>query len=78
MDAALQRAASAPRVSTAHPLVVKLGGSVVRSAELAAWLDAIAQAPRPVVVPFFQGVHRGKEVVLYLAAQGEEPILHLL
>ena len=30
--------------------MVKLGGSVVRSAELAAWLDAIAQAPRPVVV----------------------------
>jgi aspartokinase-like uncharacterized kinase len=30
--------------------VVKLGGSVIRSGELAAWLDAIAAAPCPVVV----------------------------
>lgn len=50
MDAALQRAASAPRVSTAHPLVVKLGGSVVRSGALASWLDVIAQADRPIVI----------------------------
>ena len=40
----------APVAVEAPPIVVKLGGSVVRSAELAAWLDAIAQAPRPVVV----------------------------
>ena len=33
-----------------RPIVVKLGGSVVRSAELPAWLDAIAGAQSPVVV----------------------------
>ena len=32
------------------PIVVKLGGSVVRSSELGAWLDAIATSPEPVVV----------------------------
>ena len=32
------------------PIVVKLGGSVVRSGELPAWLDAIAAAQSPVVV----------------------------
>ncbi len=32
------------------PIVVKLGGSVVRSSELGAWLDAIAASPEPVVV----------------------------
>jgi 5-(aminomethyl)-3-furanmethanol phosphate kinase len=32
------------------PIVVKLGGSVVRSAELTSWLDAIAAAPQPIVV----------------------------
>ena len=32
------------------PIVVKLGGSVVRSGELDAWLDAIAAAPGPVVL----------------------------
>jgi aspartokinase-like uncharacterized kinase len=31
-------------------MVVKLGGSVVRSGELFAWLDAIAGAQAPVVV----------------------------
>ena len=30
--------------------VVKLGGSVVRSRELSAWLDVIAASPRPIVV----------------------------
>ena len=40
----------APIAVGATPIVVKLGGSVVRSAELAPWLDAIARAPRPVVV----------------------------
>jgi aspartokinase-like uncharacterized kinase len=36
----------------APPVVVKLGGSVVRSrsGELSAWLDAIAASPRPAVV----------------------------
>lgn len=37
--------APAPR-----PVVVKLGGSVVRSSELQAWLDAIAASARPIVV----------------------------
>ncbi len=32
------------------PLVVKLGGSVIRSPELNAWLAAIASADRPVIV----------------------------
>jgi aspartokinase-like uncharacterized kinase len=34
----------------ARPIVVKLGGSVVRSSELSAWLEAIAAASRPIVV----------------------------
>jgi dihydroneopterin aldolase len=33
-----------------RPIVVKLGGSVVRSPELPAWLDAIASSLRPIVV----------------------------
>jgi dihydroneopterin aldolase len=33
-----------------RPVVVKLGGSVVRSAELPAWLDTIAASPLPTVV----------------------------
>jgi len=40
----------APISDDAPPIVVKLGGSVVRSRELSAWLDAIAASPRPVVV----------------------------
>ena len=40
----------APEAGTARPIVVKLGGSVVRSGELAAWLDAIAGARVPIVV----------------------------
>lgn len=36
--------------SEAGPIVVKLGGSVIRSTELAAWLDAIATARHPIVV----------------------------
>lgn len=39
-----------PVAGEAALVVVKLGGSVVRSGELAAWLDAIAAAPCPVVV----------------------------
>ena len=34
----------------AQPIVVKLGGSVVRSPELSAWLDTIAAAPQPIIV----------------------------
>ena len=33
-----------------QPIVVKLGGSVVRSAELSRWLEAIATAPQPIIV----------------------------
>jgi dihydroneopterin aldolase len=44
------RAGLAPHRAEAAPIVVKFGGSVVRSAELAAWLDAIAAAPLPIVV----------------------------
>ena len=33
-----------------RPVVVKLGGSVVRSPELSAWLAVIAVAPRPAIV----------------------------
>jgi len=40
----------APLAAEARPIVVKLGGSVVRSAELTGWLDAIAATPRPIVV----------------------------
>jgi aspartokinase-like uncharacterized kinase len=40
----------APRVGQTRPIVVKLGGSVVRSAELPRWLDAIAAAPAQVIV----------------------------
>jgi aspartokinase-like uncharacterized kinase len=42
--------ASAPAAVETGLAVVKLGGSVVRSGELAAWLDAIAAAPCPVIV----------------------------
>jgi 5-(aminomethyl)-3-furanmethanol phosphate kinase len=44
------QAGLAPIAAAARPIVVKLGGSVVRSAELPAWLDAIAGAPLPVAV----------------------------
>jgi aspartokinase-like uncharacterized kinase len=40
----------APAAGERESVVVKLGGSVVRSGELAAWLEAIASAPLPVVV----------------------------
>jgi aspartokinase-like uncharacterized kinase len=43
-------AAHAPLAAEARPIVVKLGGSVVRSAELMPWLDAIAAAPQPIIV----------------------------
>ena len=44
------RSELAPLAAAAQPIVVKLGGSVVRSAELTPWLDTIAAAPRPIVV----------------------------
>jgi len=50
MDAALQRLVIVPQGPPAHPLVVKLGGSVVRGRQLANWLDVIADAKRPIVV----------------------------
>jgi 5-(aminomethyl)-3-furanmethanol phosphate kinase len=40
----------APRAGEGRPIVVKLGGSVVRSAELPRWLDAIAAVPAQVIV----------------------------
>jgi aspartokinase-like uncharacterized kinase len=40
----------APHAAVTEPVVVKLGGSVVRSVALAAWLEAIAAARVPVVV----------------------------
>lgn len=45
-----RRAILAPVADRARPIVVKLGGSVVRSGELAAWLDTIAAAQCPIVV----------------------------
>lgn len=47
---ALQRGAHAPLTCEAPPIVVKLGGSVIRSPHLSAWLDAIAASPVPVVI----------------------------
>jgi aspartokinase-like uncharacterized kinase len=40
----------APLAEKTLPIVVKLGGSVVRSAELPRWLDAIAAAPAQIIV----------------------------
>ena len=37
-------------VVSSNPVVVKLGGSVIRSPELGAWLDALAGARVPIVV----------------------------
>ena len=45
-----ERASSESLAAEARPIVVKLGGSVVRSPELRPWLDAIAASPAPVVV----------------------------
>jgi 5-(aminomethyl)-3-furanmethanol phosphate kinase len=51
MPGRLVRAAElAPLDAEAQPIVVKLGGSVVRSAELDAWLDVLAGARAPIVV----------------------------
>jgi aspartokinase-like uncharacterized kinase len=48
----LQRglASLAPASGEKGLVVVKLGGSVIRSGELAAWLEMIAQATQPIVV----------------------------
>jgi aspartokinase-like uncharacterized kinase len=46
----LSARASAGIVRAGPPVVVKLGGSVVRSSELGAWLDVLAKAPVPIVV----------------------------
>lgn len=51
MDAAaLQRAKPKPRMQGGRVVVVKLGGSVVRTGQLLPWLDAIATAQAPVVI----------------------------
>ena len=50
MPAQISRVSADLAHREAQPIVVKLGGSVVRSGELAAWLDAIAAAPHPIVV----------------------------
>jgi aspartokinase-like uncharacterized kinase len=50
MPAQPSRARADSMIEPAKPAVVKLGGSVVRSAELAPWLDAIARAAVPIVV----------------------------
>ena len=48
---ALQRGgAAAPLACEARLIVVKLGGSVIRSPDLSAWLDAILSSPAPVVI----------------------------
>ena len=39
-----------PVTKEARTIVVKLGGSVVRSPELPAWLDAVAALSQPVIV----------------------------
>ena len=46
----LENAEHAPLVDASRPIVVKLGGSVIRSPDLSNWLDVIAAAPGPVVV----------------------------
>lgn len=46
----LQKAVHAPLGDADPPVVVKLGGSVIRSPDLPAWLDVIATAPGPVVI----------------------------
>ena len=52
MAGQLLRAGARPLPATeeVRPIVVKLGGSVVRSPELPTWLDAIAASPQPVIV----------------------------
>jgi aspartokinase-like uncharacterized kinase len=47
---ALQRGATAQPACEVSPIVVKLGGSVIRSPGLSTWLDAIASSSAPVVI----------------------------
>jgi len=47
---ALHASARLAPVAEARPIVIKLGGSVVRSSELPAWLDTIAASRRPIIV----------------------------
>ena len=44
------RTAESDLALQSRPIVVKLGGSVVRSQELPAWLDVIAASPRPIII----------------------------
>jgi 5-(aminomethyl)-3-furanmethanol phosphate kinase len=44
------RAEAASPAEQSKPIIVKLGGSVVRSPDLSSWLDAIAAARAPIVV----------------------------
>ncbi|MGH6864827.1 MAG: uridylate kinase [Methyloceanibacter sp.] len=46
----LQKAMPAPLSGADRPIVVKLGGSVIRSPELSAWLNAIAALTRQAIV----------------------------
>lgn len=47
---ALQKSAHAPLAREALPIVVKLGGSVIRSPDLSTWLESIVASPVPVVI----------------------------
>lgn len=50
MDAALQAPTSVARASALPLAVVKLGGSIVRSGQLAGWLEVLAGVERPIVI----------------------------
>ena len=45
-----QNSVHAPLADMRAPIVVKLGGSVIRSPDLSKWLDVIAAAPGPIVI----------------------------
>jgi aspartokinase-like uncharacterized kinase len=50
MRGQVMRSRTAPLAAEKRPVVVKLGGSVVRSGALPAWLDAIAAVREPLIV----------------------------
>lgn len=50
MRGQVMRSRTAPLAAEKRPVVVKLGGSVVRSGALPAWLDAIAAVREPIIV----------------------------
>jgi aspartokinase-like uncharacterized kinase len=50
MRGQVMRSRTAPLAVEKRPVVVKLGGSVVRSGALPAWLDAIAAVREPIIV----------------------------